>query len=308
MHGAVLLAALLVLGVSGTANAQTPAPDAAPDEPAPEAPDSPEPQPDSEPEPEPEPKPEGEPEPEPEPEPTPPAAEAPQPPAPPPPKLNLEIPADPSPPAAGEEGDDPDATEEEGDDDDATEDDDAADDGTEEIVVTGSRIKRSSFAAAAAVQVIDRKDLEYSGATNLADVVQYLTVAQGSGFQGGAQATGTVSVNLRGLGTGATLVLLNGRRVVSSGGGIAFNFTDISTIPLAVVERIEILKGGASAIYGSDAVGGVINIITRKDWDGARIEVDGSSPLRLLRYLCMAPTRWPPVHSCVGGVVASAGR
>jgi outer membrane receptor protein involved in Fe transport len=147
-----------------------------------------------------------------------------------------------------------------------------------EILVTGTRIKRSTaFAASAPVEVIDRKQLEYSGATNLADVVQYLTVAQGSGFQGAAAGAGTVSINLRGLGAGATLVLINGRRMAPSGGGIATHFADIGTIPLAAVERIEILKGGASSIYGSDAVAGVVNIITRKNFDGVRFEMDGQT-------------------------------
>ncbi len=148
-----------------------------------------------------------------------------------------------------------------------------------EIVVTGSRIKRSAaFVASAPVQIIDRKQLEYSGATNLADVVQYLTVAQSSGFPGGyalGSSPGTVAINLRGLGVSNTLVLINGRRVAPSGGGIAAQYGDLGTIPLAAVERIEILKGGASSIYGSDAVGGVVNIITRKNFDGARVEIDG---------------------------------
>jgi iron complex outermembrane recepter protein len=147
-----------------------------------------------------------------------------------------------------------------------------------EIVVTGSRIKRSTaFAPSAPVEVIDRKQLEYSGATNLADVVQYMTVAQGSGSQGQTGAAGTVSINLRGLGEGATLVLINGRRTNPSGGGISTTFGDLGVIPLAAVERIEILKGGASALYGADAVGGVVNVITRKNFDGVRVELDGQT-------------------------------
>jgi iron complex outermembrane receptor protein len=133
------------------------------------------------------------------------------------------------------------------------------------------------------VQVIDRKQLEQTGATNMADVVSYLTVAQGSGYQGaGSLSLGSVSVNLRGLGEGATLVLLNGRRLPLSA---AYNpkgaqFADLSTIPLAAVERVEVLKGGASAIYGSDAVAGVVNIITRKNFNGALIELDGQTTSR----------------------------
>jgi outer membrane receptor protein involved in Fe transport len=155
---------------------------------------------------------------------------------------------------------------------------------SQEMVVTGSRLKQvSAFSPASPVQVMDRKELEASGATNVADVVTYLTVAQGSGFQGaGSQSYGSVSINLRGLGEGATLVLLNGRRLPLSG---AYNpkgqqFSDLSTIPLVAVERVEILRGGASAIYGSDAVAGVINIITRKNFDGARVELDGLTTTR----------------------------
>jgi iron complex outermembrane receptor protein len=156
----------------------------------------------------------------------------------------------------------------------------------EAMVVTGSRIRRpTSFAPASAVDIIDRNQLERSGATNMADVVASLGSAQGSGFQGGGDTStvsaGTVAVNLRGLGTGATLVLINGRRMVPSGAGTEQVFADLSVMPLAAVERIELLKGGGSALYGADAIGGVINIITRKNWEGARAEVDTQSTTRL---------------------------
>lgn len=160
--------------------------------------------------------------------------------------------------------------------------------GDGDIVVTGSRIKRSpELASSAPVEIIDRKALERSGASNAADVIQTLTAAQGSGYQGagsplnqGGGAVGTAMINLRGLGPGATLVLVNGRRLVPSGGGVGENFADISVIPLAAIERIEILKGGGSAIYGADAVGGVANIITRSTWDGVRAEIDGQTTTR----------------------------
>jgi iron complex outermembrane recepter protein len=160
--------------------------------------------------------------------------------------------------------------------------------GDGDIVVTGSRIKRSpELASSAPVDIIDRKALERSGASNAADVVQTLTAAQGSGYQGagsplnqGGGAVGTATINLRGLGAGATLVLVNGRRLVPSGGGVGENFGDISVIPLAAIERIEILKGGGSAIYGADAIGGVVNIITRSTWDGVRAEIDGQTTTR----------------------------
>jgi iron complex outermembrane receptor protein len=159
----------------------------------------------------------------------------------------------------------------------------------EEMLVTGSRIKRSvSLAKSAPVEILDRKALERSGATNAADIVQQLTAAQGSGFQGGGNlgnqgggAYGTASINLRGLGAGATLTLINGRRMVPSAGGITESFGDISVIPLSAIERIEILKGGGSAIYGADAIGGVVNIITRPAWNGARVELDGQGTTRV---------------------------
>jgi iron complex outermembrane receptor protein len=159
-----------------------------------------------------------------------------------------------------------------------------------EMIVTGSRIKRSSeLARSAPVQIIDRKQLERTGATNAADVVSQLTAAQGSGYQGagsplnqGSGAVGTVLVNLRGLGSGATLVLLNGRRLVPTGGGGGTEtFSDLSVIPLAAIERVEVLKGGGSAIYGADAVAGVVNVITRSSFDGVRVEVDGQTTTRM---------------------------
>ncbi|HMI90574.1 MAG TPA: TonB-dependent receptor, partial [Polyangiales bacterium] len=148
----------------------------------------------------------------------------------------------------------------------------------EEIVVTGSRIKRSTaFSSSAPVDVIDRKQLEYSGATNLADVVQHLSATGANGFRGQGAGAGAVGVNLRGLGFQATLVLVNGRRMSPSGAGVTFAFSDLGVIPLSAVERIEVLKGGGSAIYGSDAVAGVVNIITRKNFDGVRLEADGQT-------------------------------
>jgi iron complex outermembrane receptor protein len=159
-----------------------------------------------------------------------------------------------------------------------------------EIVVTGSRIRRSpELARSAPVAIIDRKELERTGATNAADVVSQLTAAQGSGFQGagnagnrGGGAVGAVMVNLRGLGSGATLVLLNGRRLVPTAAGAGTEtFSDLGVIPLAAIERIEVLKGGGSAIYGADAVAGVVNVITRSSWEGVRFEADGQTTSRM---------------------------
>ncbi|MDH5674998.1 MAG: TonB-dependent receptor [Myxococcales bacterium] len=162
----------------------------------------------------------------------------------------------------------------------ADESEHAGDGSIEEIVVTGSRIKRrSAFSTASPVQIVDRKELEVSGAENLADVIRYLSVNSGS-TQSIATGTGGVQqFNLRGLGPQATLVLVNGRRMVPTGAGAGGGggFVDVGTIPIAMVERIEILKGGASAIYGSDAIAGVVNIITRRKFDGVRVEARGVS-------------------------------
>lgn len=168
------------------------------------------------------------------------------------------------------------------------------------IVVTGTHIRRpAAFAPSAPVQVLDREQLARTGATNMADVIGTLTAAQGSGFQGAGNSTtassGTASVNLRGLGPGATLVLINGRRLVPSGGGIDQSFGDLSVMPLAAVERVEVLKGGGSALYGADAVGGVVNIITRRNWEGFRAEVDGQSTTALDQQDYTASLAWGAV-------------
>jgi iron complex outermembrane recepter protein len=142
-----------------------------------------------------------------------------------------------------------------------------------EIVVTGTRIKRTqSFALPAAIAVADRKELAQSGANNMSDVVKNMTINYGSDFNLGLGTTagGTAQFNLRGLGLSSTLVLLNGKRLVESGALSieGSTFVDVNSLPLQAIERIEVLKGGASSIYGSDAVAGVVNVITRKHMDG----------------------------------------
>lgn len=154
----------------------------------------------------------------------------------------------------------------------------------EELVVTGTRLKGHN--PASPVITLDRQKLEQGGYSSLEDVFRRLPqnlssitsesvdLGQGEfGAFGGSPVSpvGASSINLRGLGSRATLVLINGRRKAtsaqSSGG-----FTDISSIPLSQVERVEILTDGASAIYGADAVAGVVNIILRKDYEGAVLQ------------------------------------
>lgn len=137
----------------------------------------------------------------------------------------------------------------------------------EKIEVTGSRIKRADLEGANPVQVITRDDLVASGITNMGDILQEIPSVAGAGTNTAVNngGSGAVRVSLRGLGSDRTLVLLNGRRMVASGTG-ANSSVDLSTIPTAIVKRVEVLKDGASAIYGSDAIGGVVNIITRDDF------------------------------------------
>lgn len=146
--------------------------------------------------------------------------------------------------------------------------------GEEEIVVTGSRI-RGAAPAGANVVTIDREQIDQSGRATVQDLIQ--TLPQNfAGSQNEATQEGTLNarsnftfastVDLRGLGADATLTLVNGRRLAPVGVG---NFVDISTIPLSAVERVEVLADGASATYGSDAVGGVVNIILNRNFDGA---------------------------------------
>ena len=152
-----------------------------------------------------------------------------------------------------------------------------------EMRVTGSRLNRAPSELSGNLIVLDRDDIRASGELTLARVLRQLpqninatNETYGSNFNGANNVTGASSVNLRGLGSESTLILIDGRRVGYS--GIMGGVTDISTIPLSMVERIEILLDGASAIYGSDAVGGVVNIITRKDYSGVELDLNYGRP------------------------------
>ena len=160
----------------------------------------------------------------------------------------------------------------------AQDDDEAAE--LDRFEVTGSRILRTDVEGALPVTVIDREAIELSGETSIADLLRNTTFNSFGSFrpQSGSSAQNHASISLRGLGSNRTLVLIDGRRFPKnpfSGVG-----QDMNTIPLGAVERIEILSDGASAVYGSDAIGGVINIITRKDYEGAQLSYTYSSPSR----------------------------
>ena len=143
----------------------------------------------------------------------------------------------------------------------------------EEVVVTGSYIKGTPTDAELPVDVINRADMEEVGSPSIIELVRNLGVTSGNlgetnQFQAGGQANeGVATVNLRGLGAARTLVLINGRRHVST----EANGVDINALPISAIGRMEVLKDGAAALYGSDAIGGVVNFITREGFEGVEI-------------------------------------
>ena len=153
----------------------------------------------------------------------------------------------------------------------------------EEVIVTGSFIRGSALDAPSPVNVISRENIQAQGASSIWDVIRNLEVNQGSdtNVQGamagaGGQNTGTASVNLRNLGGNSTLTLINGKRstpaaVVTASGQESVN---LNSIPLVMTERVEVLTDGGSALYGADAVAGVVNIIMRTDFDGLELYAD----------------------------------
>jgi len=149
----------------------------------------------------------------------------------------------------------------------------------DKVQVTGSRIsmKQAQISGVGPVTVIDAETIQRSGAISAETLLQRLPASAGTaGNQTSAYWTGngygTTQVNLRGLGINRTLVLLNGRRVVNGGTG-ANSSVDLNMIPVALIERVEVLKDGASAIYGADAVAGVVNIITKTGLKGGEASV-----------------------------------
>lgn len=142
----------------------------------------------------------------------------------------------------------------------------------EEVVVTGSRLKQESVEGVSPLTVFAREKLSQLGVTNVADALKYLP--QQASWAGDANRPGGArEVRLRGLAGGTTLVLINGRRAVVSGLGTSQNFFDLNTIPLAAVERVEVLSDSASAVYGADAVGGVVNIVLKSEIDAPTVDL-----------------------------------
>lgn len=153
----------------------------------------------------------------------------------------------------------------------------SSDETLEEVVVTGSRIKRTNLTSSSPVTQVDADEFLYNGITRVEDLLNDLPqvfATQTAGQSNGA--TGTATVDLRGLGTVRTLVLMNGRRLPSgspAAGGIA---ADLNQVPAGLIERVEILTGGASAAYGSDAVAGVVNFITKDNFEGLELNYQHS--------------------------------
>ena len=158
----------------------------------------------------------------------------------------------------------------------------AADESVEEVVVTGSRIRRDPLNEAAAITEISAVELDQTGVTNLGDILQDMPItgsAPNSQFNvpgndgfpsdGGGIGAGAVQLALRNIGPKRTLILVDGKRWIAgaSASGVP-SIVDLNTIPDNMIERIEVLQDGASAVYGSDAIGGVVNIITKSDYEG----------------------------------------
>jgi iron complex outermembrane receptor protein len=164
-----------------------------------------------------------------------------------------------------------------------------AQDTLEEVLVTGSKIRQAALDRSSPVNTLTKEDMERVGLTSVADILNQLPNSGGAlntrfnssgnfGFppDGGGIGAGAAQVDLRNLGSKRTLVLVDGVRWVngSSASGVS-SATDLNTIPMGVIERIEVLEDGASAIYGSDAIAGVVNIITKKNFEGIEISAYG---------------------------------
>jgi iron complex outermembrane receptor protein len=152
---------------------------------------------------------------------------------------------------------------------------------SQRIEITGSSIKRIDAETALPVQVLTRQDIQKSGATNVEQLMLTIGANTSSGAQMANAASGATtgsisSISLRGLTSIRTLVLVNGRRVAPYGIGFVGDSVsvDVGSIPIAMIDRIEVLKDGASAIYGSDAIAGVVNFILRRDFTGGELQLD----------------------------------
>lgn len=156
----------------------------------------------------------------------------------------------------------------------------------EEVVITGTSIKRINAETALPVQVLKQEDIARTGASTAEELIRQISSVDSAGGVSATQASGAVTgaiatISLRGLTSARTLVLINGRRSAVYGGGpnnANGSSVDISSIPISMIERVEILKDGASAIYGSDAIAGVVNFILRQNFQGLEATAEGGTP------------------------------
>ena len=147
----------------------------------------------------------------------------------------------------------------------------------EQVIVTGSYIRGTPGDAPSPVQTLQREDIVISGVSDVSEMIRNLEIASGSDTApqnetrfNGNSGSGLANVNLRGVGPTATLVLMDGKRLPYAGQKLADGdrFVDVNSIPITMVQRVEVLKDGGSASYGSDAIAGVVNFITRSDFEG----------------------------------------
>jgi iron complex outermembrane receptor protein len=148
------------------------------------------------------------------------------------------------------------------------------------VEITGSAIRRIESETALPVQVITREDIEKAGVTTASELMARVSanvggLTDGASITDGHDQRGFNSANLRGIGTSSTLVLLNGRRMANFASPGDDTGVDLNNIPAAAIQRVEVLLDGASALYGTDAIGGVINFITRKDFQGLELNAYG---------------------------------
>lgn len=157
----------------------------------------------------------------------------------------------------------------------AQDDDDGRSEQLEEITVTGSRISRSTFVTPTPVTILDAEAIEISGTVNIGDLLNELPALGATfGTQNSDRFIGTAGLNLldlRRMGTARTLVLVNGQRHVP--GSIGSAAVDVNSIPAGLIERVEVITGGASAVYGADAVTGVVNFILKRDFEGVELQM-----------------------------------
>ena len=153
---------------------------------------------------------------------------------------------------------------------------DASGEVAEEISVTGTRIGRSNLDSYGHITVVTDEDIKVSGVSTVEELLTQLPSVslQGISKNDNNGGNGLAFVDLRNLGSSRTLVLVNGRRFVSSGTGTG-EAVDLNNVPVALIDRVEVLLDGASAVYGSDAIGGVINIILKRDFEGVQVDLLG---------------------------------